>query len=477
MPAIFAFSLLLALSVAALAWFIRLERSGRTVTVVVCVLALVVLDSSLYWSPNEVPFGLFHPRVGPLNFRLVDVIIPVAMVARLIGRGLPRRLSVTGLLWMATLVWIVAAGGLGLYYGNNLTYLTFEAKIVLYLGFMALAAGVPIADYATARPMRVLLRFASICAASLVIMDLVGVRLTAGIPLIPLTQLGRIGGDGATVFATLGLFALALSLYSDHERRALLVTAVPLLAAPIFSTQRAALVGLAVGMATLTIVAIAGRLRVRVTGPEVLLALVAALTLFFLPTYFGAITQRKPELPVVTKLERDLGNREKQLSAQDRINQWQLVQLVILEHPVFGWGLGKTYTYWDPGTREFEATFLVHNIWLDLLLRSGLVGLTLFVCATGASVLSAIRVLRLPLDPLAHAAVTASLAIILGLLAKGAVESIFEKYRLSILLATFLGVILSGRAAMDEILEERRYTVSKGRMLDAVRPALNPSSR
>jgi O-antigen ligase len=450
MPAIVAFTLVLAAALGALAWFVRLERAGRSITVLIVVLGLVVMDSSLYWSPNEVPFGLFHPRVGPLNFRLVDVIIPAAMAARLIGGRVAPRLSTTSLVWMAALVWIATAGLLGLLYGNDIILVAFEGKIVLYLGVMTLAAGIPIGDYVHARPMLLLLRLTSACAGGLIVMNLLGIRLSVDITLLPLTQVGNIGGDGATVFATLGLFALALSLYSDSGRRALLITSLPLLAAPLLSTQRAALLGLGVGIAAIAVTGFMGPARVRIPAPELLVAVLAIMAVLLLPGYVSALAQRPATIPLTARLEQDLANREKQLSAEDRINQWRRVQQVIAERPLFGWGLGTSYVYWDPGQRQLKETFLAHDIWLDLLLRSGMVGLVLFACAVVTSLIAAAGVIRSTTSPLTLAVAVGSMAIVLGLLAKGTVESIFEKYRLAILLGAFIGVLLSARAATDD---------------------------
>src|SRR3954462_6485835 len=141
-------AILLALGIvfglAVLISFLLLERAGRGTVVIAIILGLVVSDSALYWSPNEVPFGLFHPRVGSLNFRLVDVVIPMALVARVATRGLPRRFGVAGFLWSVMLAWLGAEAILGLYYGNDRTLVGFEAKLGIYLSCMLLTAGTPI---------------------------------------------------------------------------------------------------------------------------------------------------------------------------------------------------------------------------------------------------------------------------------------------------------------------------------------------
>ena len=53
------------------------------------------------------------------------------------------------------------------------------------------------------------------------------------------------------------------------------------------------------------------------------------------------------------------------------------------ERPVYGTGLGYEYVFWDQGYFVFKPTDLTHNIFGDLLLRSGAVGLALFLLAFG----------------------------------------------------------------------------------------------
>ena len=60
----------------AFVWLLRQERAGKSVLSVYFVFALVVVEAALYPSPDTIPVGLFHPGVGGLSFRLVDVLIP-----------------------------------------------------------------------------------------------------------------------------------------------------------------------------------------------------------------------------------------------------------------------------------------------------------------------------------------------------------------------------------------------------------------
>jgi O-antigen ligase len=310
---------------------------------------------------------------------------------------------------------------------------------------MLLTAGIGPPELLQSRALRRLLFFAAACASILIVLNAIGVRLNANLPLVPLEQVGNIGGDGGTVFASFGLLALGLGLYSSGHRLGLLVSAIPLLAASLLATQRAAVLGLVAGLAVLAALVVTSRARRGVTVPELSLAMLGLIAVFLLPSYANAIAQRPAPLPLVATLESVFGNREKQLSAQDRVNQWERAPELIRERPFLGWGMGVTYVYWDPGTRSFKETFLVHDIWLDLAFRAVALGLVLFVASMLTSVGAAISLLRNTRSATASALAAASVAIIGGILVKGSVESIFEKYRIAIVLGFAVGLIASAR--------------------------------
>ena len=137
------------------------------------------------------------------------------------------------------------------------------------------------------------------------------------------------------------------------------------------------------------------------------------------------------------------GEHYSDLVPQSRVNQWNAAPLVIDDRPWTGWGLGKTYLYYDPGPKSFIRTNLTHNIGLDLLLRTGVIGLGLFIAAVLASIAVGIRMWRKASDPLVAAFALASSAIVLALVSKGLVESLFEKYRLAALMGLIVGIGLT----------------------------------
>ncbi len=147
-------------------------------------------------------------------------------------------------------------------------------------------------------------------------------------------------------------------------------------------------------------------------------------------------------------------SRTEQLTTQDRLNQWDQVDDLVAERPVFGWGLGKEYEYYEPGRHEFLQVDITHNIGFDLLMRSGLIGFGFFLAALTLTLIKGwAAFLRIEDERLAALSL-GLMAAISGLLAKGMVESIFEKYRLAITLALLIGMALSVAAELGRETEE-----------------------
>ncbi len=135
-------ALALALALGLFLRFVHLERTGRTLGVVLWVLGTVLVDSAVWPDPNTVPAGLFHPDLGATNFRLLDVVVLAALAARVVGRGMPTSMSVPALCWAAFLVWYAAAGVRGVLVGNDPTEIVYQGKAVAYLGVLCVASGV-----------------------------------------------------------------------------------------------------------------------------------------------------------------------------------------------------------------------------------------------------------------------------------------------------------------------------------------------
>ena len=456
MSALASAALVIALVGGIFPWLLRLERTGRSATVVYLLLGLLVLESALYPDESRIPTGLIHPGGGALSFRLVDVLIPVALLARALARGFPRRLELTALWWTVLLFWLGFAAVEGALNGNSLSLDMFEAKAILYLGLFALAAGVPLAEYVKPERLERLLIGAAVLAALLVFTDQAGISMTLGIPVFPLASTGEMGADAATLFASLGIIAAVVGACREERRLRLLLASTPLLISTVAATQRAALLGVVVSLVALALlVPLAGR-RVRTTPTELGLLGLAMVGLLLVPFVVAASTGLggSASVPLSTTLSSTLNSGEKRLSAKARVAQFGAARRLIEQRPVFGWGLGKTYSYYDPGPRQFAVTNLTHNIGTDLLLRTGVFGLALFLASVISSLSAGIAVWRrYPGEAAVAAFALAAVADLAGLMAKGMAESLFEKYRLAAFMGLLAGALVSAAATRERVSE------------------------
>lgn len=451
-------------------WFNRLERSGRGLTVVAVVFGLVLAESLLYGSQNTIPTGLFHPDYRGFSFRLIDVVIPAALLARFIQRPRGRPVSTSVLLWTALLIWLAGAGLVGAYEGNSLKLVGFHGKAIVYLGALVLTAGVPLRDYLAQGRLERFLLGAAAAAAAFIALTLAGIVVTRDLPLLPLKDFGVMDSDAATILSSLGALALALGLLADHHRGRLLGAAAPLLAAPAVADQRAAFIALALSLGVIVLAIAFSRRRARVTPTQLGLAAVAVAGLLSLTT-IG--TGGDVKLPLQDRLTTTFGSYEEVLTTRDRLNQWRAARPLIEQRPILGWGLGKEYVYYDPGFKKFDRIDLTHNILGDLLLRSGLAGLGLFGLALAATSAALARGWRWHDSDRAAAFALGVGALVAGLIGKGLAESIFEKYRLAVVLGLGIGaMIAAGLPAAARVPARRRAHGSPSTSKERISPRM-----
>ena len=188
------------------------------------------------------------------------------------------------------------------------------------------------------------------------------------------------------------------------------------------------------------------RLRVHV-GEVVMTALAVVGVSLAVSLIPAATTQSAVNAPFTSTISHTigdtLGSEGKAESAQDRINKWTVAWDTARQHVILGWGLGKEYTYFATGPNVYVTTGIAENLELDLLLTSGVVGLVLFFLAMGVSVVDGFGAWRLHPDRTMAVAALALVAVVVGFMAKGQVESIFENYRLATEWGLFLGLLRS----------------------------------
>jgi O-antigen ligase len=432
--------------------FYRWERAGREHWVVFLLLGLLVAESSLYENETFTPRGLFHPGSGSFQFRLPEVIITVALIARLMVRGRPTRVGAPALLWAAVAAWLTIEMVEGLIRHNSTVKLPYEAKAIIYvMGAYALASGVPIRRFLDGPGFQRLLRWSALPAAALILLHLAKKTYSVHLPLVPLTNFGSLGTDAATIFVTIGIIGLLLELAKERRSGINLLATVPLLFSAFFAYQRAVLLTLGAVVVVVILAAFGStaRRRLRVRAGEVLVVALAAVGLVLGLAVVPAVTAQRPvtDSPVLTKLTQTLGStlgsRAKTQSAQSRINKWGVAYDLAKQDPILGQGLGFTYSYFSPGPNQYVVTDLTENIGLDLWLRTGLIGVVLFLVALVVSLVNGLSVWRLHPDRMVAVLALGLVAAVVGLIAKGQVESIFENYRLATVLGLTLGMLRS----------------------------------
>ena len=423
--------------------FSRLQSRGQSAAIVGTVFAIVLLDAVMYQDQNAVPIGLFHPEYREQTFRLPDILIPVAILVCLLRRPASPGSPVV-LVWLAFLVWLATAGLVGAYEGNPLSIVAFQGKAIIYLAVFLVAARVPVEQYLARGRLERYLSWAAGLALLVIATDLAGVALSADIPLLPLEGFGAMGSDAATMFSGLGVIALAVGLLEERRRRdRLLACAAVLLATPVIANQRAAFIALGLAVAIVVAGVLLSRRRIAVKPAEAMLAAGAVVALLLISTVPAVIGNSPVKLPLQDQLSTTFGSYEEVLTTQDRINQWTQARPLIAERPIYGHGLGFQYVFWNQGFYEFTTTDLTHNIFADLLLRSGLVGLGLFLLAFATTSIALARAWWSHSSDRTAAFALGIGAAVTGLVGKGMAESIFEKYRLAVVLGLGIGVMIS----------------------------------
>ena len=427
--------------------FVRWERTGREHYPVLLLVGMLVTETSLYENQDLMPRDIFHPGSGAFEFRLPEVIITLALLARLVVRGRPTRIGVPALLWTAFGAWYAVALVEGVLRHNDLTQIPYEGKAIIYVvGGYALVAGVPIQRFFQGRGLELLVRWSALPAAVVVVMTAAHKVVSISLPLLPLPNFGVDGSDAATIFAAIGVIGLLLELAKEKRSRLTMVCLVPLLASPFFADQRAVLIFLGAAVTVILVVATGAtaRRRLRVNAVEVLLSALAVvgvvLALAVVPAVEGQHAVQVAGLSTLTKTFDSTGKIE---SAEDRASKWSVAWSFIRQHPVMGNGLGVEFSYYDPGPNIFAMTDVTENIGLDLWMRSGLIGLGLFVLALFFSLFEGLMAWRLHPDRMVAVLALALVAVVVAFVSKGMVESIFEKYRLATMLGISLGLLRS----------------------------------
>ena len=352
----------------------------------------------------------------------------------------------------------------------------FEGRVVLYILLLLLAASVPVHQYLQPRNLAIMLIPATICAVLLLGTSMGNATTQVNLPGLNISSLGTMGADGASIFAGLGLIALSLAFAAPRARGWLLLAAGPLLTTPLFATQRAALIGVALSLVMVMFVWLlspTGRRRRRLSGAEGVVAALCVIGVIVTATVVvSAANPTDPYVPGIDQIHQTFEGRGKASSAQSRVNQWTVASDLVKEEPLLGHGLGVEYSFYAPGADVIEITKSTHNIGFDLLIRTGAIGLAAFLAALLLTFREGMRAWWDHGNDMVAALALASVGVLVALFSKGMVESMLEKYRLMTFFGIVIGIAASAFLSRTAKVSER--AVQRARIL-ASAPARVPA--
>jgi O-antigen ligase len=426
--------------------FLRREAAGRRLTALHLAVLILVLDCALF-PAGGTSTGIF---VLPINNRTTGVLfllMPFLLTVRWLSGRSRLRFTVPGLAWVAYFLWLLAEFYAGRQHGNSSSAAIQEAKVIVMLGGAALlAAGVEARDLVGRQGIPRMVRWAAPIATVLTATAVAGVKSNSSFGAFHGVNTGQMGADAASVFASLGMLGLAIALSAPERHRNGLLSSGILLIAPVFTGQRASVLGLIAGLALIGVwPLISKRHRVlRVTPKEKVALGLSVLAIAGALSLAGATGHGYN--PAGSSVASSFTSAGKADSAQSRINQWKVARSLIAKEPIFGYGLGKEYLHVEQieGAPQFYVqNDLTHDIFLDILLRAGVIGLFFMVLAFAATAWVGLRAAYRHASARIGALGLACTAIVAEMVTRGAVESIFEKERLAVLLGLTVGLACS----------------------------------
>lgn len=423
----------------------QFELAGRPERWVALVMTVIVVESFVYPSQIDVPVGLFRIPILRGGMRTFDVLVVIGLAARATVRPLRGRIRIQSALWFVTGVWFATAAVRGLVSGNLSNQVLFSAGSVVGLvgGFMLVSGCDPtrLADLFRARYLITL----GIIVAVLIVSE------ARAEPLALFgTVLGEISVDSASVFLVIATFGVLVEWSRRPRSNTAVWLCIPMLIAPFTIEQRATLLHLGASV-VVVIWAVAGSEwndRIQVTRVTLLWATMLVIGVLMGVLMFN-LGQGEGDLPLADYYHSTFQSVGQQQSAQARRESFSIGIEEWREQPVFGHGLGHRYTVVRPGAKEAVVASTFDNVPLDVLVRTGAVGLVFFVAANVASVVAGWRMWKLYPDRVVGALALAATVALIGLSVKAGFESILEKGKLAIVWGMTAGVIAAVQRRFD----------------------------
>lgn len=441
------------LLVGLLAWFYLLEIDGRRHTIFVVLAVVFLVEAVIAGGGEFVPVGILRPQFGGQDFRPPDLVIVAAIGAHMLAARIGR-IGPVSFAWFPFVA--VYAGGVAVGFLNSQAadLVLFEGKALLYI-----VGGALVASGADLERLMSSIGSVGVVLASVVLFAFVlrtaGIELTINTPVQDFPRFGALSADTITILVALGAIVIVAESVRANPSYLRLVAGIVLLLAPVSSQQRASYLSLVATLVVLVFLVGGRTWSARSSVRTVQVGLVTAV-LMVVPLV-GYLASGSSGV-VVSSLEDTFGGTGKQESAEARTTLYSEALDLIGENPIFGTGLGAQVT---ATVTAGELTTPAHNVFLEMLMRVGIVGLTTFVIAVGVTWVLAVRVWR-GAPGAAIASVGAGVAIIFAaVLAKAMVEPAISKFRLALVLGIALGALASAERTLVPDLRRRWTSVGR----------------
>ncbi|MFN8109862.1 MAG: O-antigen ligase family protein [Thermoleophilia bacterium] len=417
------------------------------------VAGVVVFEAVAVPSQNDPGVSLLRLPVGGQRISLAEVLLIGGALIYFVRERRRVQLRLPAVLWILFLAWYASAGFRGALAGHRLSVVAFEGRALVTLG-------VPILVLATLRgdalfsSRRAQLFGAYLLAPGVALWcvavgrHILGLPIPAAgvVPLLGSVNLSAFGADGATAISVVGTCLAAVALGGNRPRWRLVFGGGVLMASAVLADQRGAFLA-SLGSGAVIVGAVLANSEWR---PDVLAAArqiprgyVVAVCL----ATVGAILVAGPWQLAAGLHEQyvsTFASTAKAESANSRVLQQESAVKDITARPLMGWGLGREYVRFEPGPNTYLVTDVYHNTALDIGVRTGAIGLSLFCVAVGATLIASLRA-SLEAGTRTHVAgpILGAGASLIGLMLRSGVESLLEKYRLTLLAGLLLGSLLS----------------------------------
>ena len=424
---------------AVLAAFVWLELTGRRNVIVWLVVGEAVLEALLYPDQASIPSPLFYLPLAGRHLRPSEVLIGVGLVARALAPTARRQWTTAGAAWAAFFAWYSAAFVVGVLNGNPTITALFDIKeaLLFFAGTYLLASGLTLTQLVGRRTLGRWVFWLALAVATFV--PLSRGNHSLHLPLLPLPVLA-FGSDVSDCTVALGGLLLGVEICRPRPRPWAVGTSMLLVLSSLLGTQRAAMMvsGGVLGVFALASLSRNWRNRTALGSRSLRRLGVAVAGLAIVA--MAALSEIGAPNPAVARIHAALFSTAKAESANARLQIWREAIALIVHQPVFGNGLGiqvPLRQVW-PLPVMYVPT---HDVALDLLMRSGIVGLALFVMAVAMSLREGWRLWHYTTDPLVAGVALGASAGIAGLLALGIVESLFDQVRIVIVFGFLLGCL------------------------------------